>query len=449
MKQKSFAVFSLGLQHVLAMYAGAIMAPLLVGRALNLTTEQLSYLLAIDLLTCGAATLLQTLRGAYIGIGLPVMLGSSFVAVTPMIAIGANHGIAAVYGSIIAAGMFIFLFARFFGKLTVLFPPVVTGTVVTLIGLSLVPTGVKNMAGGEKINGSANPEYGSLENLLLSVGVLVLILVLNRFLKGFARTLSVLIGIAAGTAAAATMGKVSFSSVIEAPLFQIPKPFYFGTPSFEIGPILMMLIVGIVIIVESTGVFYAIGKICGRPLSENDLVKGYRAEGIAILIGGLFNAFPYNTFAQNAGLLQLTKVKTRNVIITAGCILICLGLIPKIAALASAVPAAVLGGATVVMFGMVIASGVKMLSTANLKNQYHLLTIACSIALGIGASTVPAIFAEFPAPIRILVSDGTIAGSLTAIFLNLFFSLRGKKETTAQKTELPVLDHTLALEKEV
>ncbi|MCY7786882.1 uric acid permease PucJ [Bacillus inaquosorum] len=444
MKQRSFAVFTLGLQHVLAMYTGAILVPLLVGRALNVTSEQLSYLLAIDLLTCGVATLLQTLRGAYIGIGLPVMLGSSFVAVTPMIAIGANYGIHAIYGSIIAAGVFIFLFARFFGKLTVLFPPVVTGTVVTLIGLSLVPTGVKNMAGG-----SANPEYGSLENLLLSVGVLMLILVLNRFLKGFARTLSVLIGIAAGTAAAAIMGKVSFSAVAEAPFFQIPKPFYFGAPSFEIGPILTMLIVGIVIIVESTGVFYAIGKICGRPLTEKDLVKGYRAEGIAILIGGLFNAFPYNTFAQNAGLLQLTKVKTRNVIVTAGCILVCLGLIPKIAALASAVPAAVLGGATVVMFGMVIASGVKMLSTADLTNQYHLLTIACSIALGIGASTVPGIFAEFPAPIRILVSDGTITGSLTAIFLNLFFSLREKKETTAQKTELPILDHTLALEKEV
>lgn len=255
MKQKPFAVFTLGLQHVLAMYAGAILVPLLVGRALNVTSEQLSYLLAIDLLTCGAATLLQTWRGTHIGIGLPVMLGSSFVAVTPMIAIGANYGISAIYGSIIAAGVLIFLCARFFGKLTVLFPPVVTGTVVTLIGLSLVPTGVKNMAGGEKANGSANPEYGSLENLLLSVSVLILILVLNRFLKGFARTLSVLIGIAAGTAAAAVMGKVSFSSVSEAPFFQIPKPFYFGAPSFEIGPIITMLIVGIVIIVESTGVF--------------------------------------------------------------------------------------------------------------------------------------------------------------------------------------------------
>lgn len=148
MKKRSFKVFTLSLQHVLAMYAGAILVPLLVGRALNVTTEQLSYLLAIDLLTCGVATLLQTLRGTYIGIGLPVMLGSSFVAVTPMIAIGSNYGIHAIYGSIIAAGVFIFLFARFFGKLTVLFPPVVTGTVVTLIGLSLVPTGVKNMAGG-------------------------------------------------------------------------------------------------------------------------------------------------------------------------------------------------------------------------------------------------------------------------------------------------------------
>jgi xanthine permease len=415
-------IFSLGLQHVFAMYAGAILVPLIVGRALNLTSEQLAYLVAIDLLTCGIATLLQAWNNKYLGIGLPVVLGSSFVAVTPMIAIGSQYGISAIYGSIIVGGLFIFVFASFFGKITKLFPPVVTGSVVTIIGLSLVPTGVKNMAGGV-----GNPDFGSTANLLLSFGVLAIILVMNRFFRGFAQALSVLFGIIAGTVVAVFMGKVDFSSVSEASWVHLPEIFYFGTPTFEIGPILTMIIVCMVIIIESTGVFLALSEICDQKLTEKDFVRGYRAEGLAITLGGLFNAFPYNTFAQNVGLVQLSKVKTKNVVIAAGFILIGLGLIPKIAGLATVIPPAVLGGATVVMFGMVISSGIKMLAAVDFTDQHNLLIIACSLSLGLGATVVPDLFVGLPQAIRIIVSDGIITGSLTAILLNLFFVIRTKK----------------------
>ncbi|MFB5662827.1 nucleobase:cation symporter-2 family protein [Alteribacillus sp. HJP-4] len=415
-------LFSLGLQHVLAMYAGAILVPLLVGRALNLTPTQLSYLVAIDLLTCGVATIIQAWKTKYLGIGLPVMLGSSFVAVTPMIGIGSQYGIQAIYGAIISAGVFIIVFATAFGKIVKLFPPVVTGTVVAIIGLSLIPTGVTNMAGG---SGSSN--FGSMENLLLSFGVLFLILLLNRFFRGFTRALSVLIGIIGGTAAAFVMGRVDLSEAGEASWILTPQIFYFGVPTFELAPIITMIIVGMVIVVESTGVFFALGKVCNQKIHEKDLSRGYRAEGLAILLGGFFNAFPYNTFAQNVGLVELSGVKTRNVIITAGGILIFLGFIPKIAALATAIPTPVLGGATVVMFDMVVASGIRMLGAVDLNNHYNLLTVACSISLSVGATFVPELFSSLPEGIRIIVSDGVITGSLAAISLNLFFTFRSRQ----------------------
>ncbi|NCT36508.1 purine permease [Bacillus sp. EB93] len=410
-------VFSLGFQHVMAMYAGAILVPLLVGRALNLTPEQLAYLVAIDLLTCGIATLLQAWKNKYFGIGLPVVLGASFVALSPMIAIGSQYGIPAIYGSIIVAGLFIFLFARYLGKLVKFFPLVVTGTVVVIIGLSLIPSGVRNMAGG-----AGNPDFGSIDNLMLSMGVIAIILVINRFFKGYVRSLSVLLGIVAGTALAAMMGKVDFHEVLEASWFRIPQPFYFGAPSFEIAPTLTMLIVGLVIVVESTGVFFALGEICDRPVTQDDLTRGYRAEGMAITLGGIFNAFPYNTFAQNVGLVQLSQNKSTNVVVAAGSILVFLGLVPKIAALATIIPAPVLGGATVVLFGMVVSSGIKMLGSVDYKNQHNALIIACSISLGLGSTVVPELFSQLPPALRIIVSDGVITGSLTAIFMNLFFN---------------------------
>lgn len=415
-------IFSLGLQHVLAMYAGAILVPLVVGGALQFTPQQIAFLVSIDLLTCGIATILQSMKGKYIGLGLPVVLGTSFVAVSPMIMIGTNYGISAIYGSIIAAGIFIILFSGLFGKLIKLFPPVVTGTVVSIIGLSLIPTGIKNMGGG-----ASSSDFGSVENLILSFGVLTVILVMNRFLKGFLRAISVLTGIIVGTIAAAFMGKIDTEAVADANWFHIPTPFYFSTPSFEIVPILTMILVGIVILVESTGAFLALAKMTDRELTEKEITRGYRTEGIAFTLGGIFNAFPYSTFAQNVGLVQLSGIKTRSVTISAGFILIGLGLVPKIAALATLIPTAVLGGATVIMFGMVVSSGIKMLNGVDFTDNNNLLIIACSISLGLGATVVPELFAGLPDTLRIIVSDGIITGSLTAIILNMIFNMRPKR----------------------
>ncbi len=430
MGKESLKTWSIGFQHVLAMYAGAVLVPLIVGGALNLTFEQLTYLVSIDLLTCGIATLLQVWKNRFFGIGLPVMLGCTFTAVGPMIAIGANHGVTAIYGAIIVSGAIIIIISSFFSKLVKYFPPVVTGSVVTIIGLTLIPVAIKDMAGGE---GSA--DFGSPKNLLLSFGVLVFILLLNKYAKGFIKTISILIGLIVGTIVAAFMGLVDFGKVGDASWIHGLKPFYFGMPTFNFSAILTMTLVAIVSLIESTGVYLALSDITKTKVSEKDLARGYRSEGIASVIGGVFNSFPYTAYSQNVGLVQLTGVKTKSAIFSAGIILVILGFLPKVAAITTLIPTAVLGGASLAMFGMVCAYGIKMLGQVDFNQQGNLLVVACSVGLGLGVTVVPDIFKEMPETIRILTESGIVAGSVTAIVLNILFNLLPNRKTTVKAEE--------------
>ncbi|MCY9141886.1 solute carrier family 23 protein, partial [Peribacillus frigoritolerans] len=203
----------------------------------------------------------------------------------------------------------------------------------------------------------------------------------------------------------------------------MPHFFYFGTPTFNVTAIITMTLVAIVSLVESTGVYYALGEITDKEISEDDLARGYRSEGLAIMIGGLFNAFPYTAFSQNVGLIQLSGIKTRNVIYTTAGILIFIGFVPKIGAFTTIIPSSVLGGAMVAMFGMVIAAGIKMLSKVDFASQENLLIIACSVGMGLGVTVVPELFAQIPESFQILTENGIVAGSLTAIFLNIVFNI--------------------------
>ncbi|WP_277586249.1 nucleobase:cation symporter-2 family protein [Psychrobacillus antarcticus] len=409
---------ALGIQHVLAMYAGAVIVPLIVGGAIGLTTEQLTYLVAIDILMCGVATILQVMSNRFFGIGLPVVLGCTFTAVGPMIAIGGDYGVSAIYGAIIVSGIVVILISGFFGKLVRFFPPVVTGSVVTIIGITLIPVAINNMGGGQ---GAA--DFGSISNISLAFGTLLFIVLLYRFSTGFIKAISILIGIVGGTIAAAFMGKVDFSPVRDSDFFHIVQPFYFGTPTFEISPIITMTLVAIVSLVESTGVYFALGDMLGKKIEKEDLTKGYRAEGIAVVLGGIFNSFPYTTFSQNVGLMQISGVKSKTVIYITGAMLIVLGFIPKIAALTTIIPASVLGGAMIAMFGMIVAQGIKMLSKVVSDTEDNSMIIACSIGIGLGVTVVPELFAELPKNMEILTSNGIVAGSVTAIVLNIVFNM--------------------------
>ncbi|MFT4497866.1 xanthine permease PbuX [Bacillus cereus] len=428
MKQHPFKIASLGMQHMLAMYAGAIIVPLIVGGGLGLNQKELTYLVSIDLLMCGVATILQALSNRFFGIGLPVVLGCTFTAVGPMIAIGKQYGVSSIYGAIIAAGLFVVIFAKLFGKLVKLFPPVVTGSVVTVIGVTLVPAAINDMAGGV-----GSKDFGSLENLALAFGVLLFIIIMYRFFDGFIRSISILLGLLFGTIVAAFMGKVSLQAVGEADWFHGIQPFYFGTPTFEVTPIITMILVACVGIVEATGVYFALSDICNKKIGEKELTKGYRAEGLAMVLGGIFNAFPYTTYSQNVGLVQLTGVRNRVIIYTCGGMLIALGFIPKIAAITTIIPKSVLGGAMLAMFGMVMAYGIKMLSSVDFGRQENLLIVACSVGIGLGVTVVPTLFSQLPENIRILTDNGIVLGSASAVLLNIVFNMVPQRKVKVEE----------------
>ena len=411
----------LGLQHLLAMYSGAIAVPLLIGTALKFNATHMTYLVSIDIFMCGFATLIQLFRNKYFGIGLPVVLGCAIQAVAPLEMIGQKFTINTMYGAIIAAGIFVFLIAGWFSKVKKLFPPVVTGTLITVIGLTLIPVAVQNMGGG---NAGAK-DFGDAKNLITAFVTILIILLIEILAKGFLKSIAVLIGLILGSLLAAAMGMVSLTPVSQASWFHLPQFFYFGVPEFEWSSCITMIIIALVSMVESTGVFFAIGDLLKKDISEDDLKRGYRAEGIAQIFGGIFNTFPYTTFSQNVGLLQLSGIKTKRPIFWAAGMLMAMGLLPKIGALVTIIPTPVLGGAMLVMFTMIAVQGIKMLVHVNLDDSRNLLIIALSIGLGLGVTVYPQIFKTLPQTVQLFLSNGIVVASLSATILNLILKKEG------------------------
>lgn len=421
---------ALGFQHVLAMYAGAVVVPLIVGPAIGMTPEQLAYLISIDLFCCGIASLLQVIGGKYFGIKLPILLGCAFQAVGPMIVIGKTHGIPAIYGAIIVSGIVVFILAQFMDKIIKFFPPVVTGSVVTIIGASLIGAAMGD------ITGQANtPGYASGTNLMLATITFVSIVIMNKFFKGYLKMISILLSLVLGTAVATFMGLVDYSGVAQASWFHMVQPFRFGLPTFHLSAILSMVLVGIVSMIESTGVFLALGDIVEKKVDGKDIKLGLRSEGLAQIVGGIFQAFPYTTYSQNVGLVALTGVKSRKTVFSACIIIMILGLLPKVAAVTTIIPNPVLGGAMIPMFGMVLASGVRQLAQVDFNRIENMFIIASSISIGIGVSIAPDVLANLPESIRLILGSGIVSGSIVAIILNLVFNGLGEREPKKSKKE--------------
>ncbi len=464
---------ALGLQHVLVMYAGAIAVPLIVGRALKLTPEQVALLISADLFCCGIVTLIQSLGVTkYFGIKLPVMMGVTFAAVGPMVAF-ANampgvDGARAIFGAIIGAGVISILIAPVVSKMLRFFPPVVTGTIIAIIGISLMRVGVGwamggpanlaqsvdvpklvAMVDGAKAAAAAasapvklsapipmvdNPSYGALDNMAIAGMVLVFILLLVRYMKGFIANISVLLGIVAGCAMAIALGKMNFDKVGKAHWFDVVTPFAFGMPTFDPVMILTMTLVMIVVMIESTGMFLALSDLTDRKISQQQLAAGLRTDGIGTVIGGLFNTFPYTSFSQNVGLVGVTGVKSRYVCVAGGVIMIVLGLLPKMAAFVESIPQFVLGGAGLVMFGMVAATGIRILSTVDYKNNRHnLYVVALSIGFGLIPLVAPRWTQQMAHGLHPLLESGILLTAVAAVALNLFFN--GTRGDTAGAIE--------------
>src|SRR5438876_584069 len=427
------------LQHVLAFYAGAVIVPLLLAAAIGLSNAQLITLISADLFTCGIASIIQSVGFWKVGVRLPLIQGVTFTAVAPMIAIGnaaggGTAGLLAIYGAVIIAGIFTFLIAPYYSRLLHLFPPVVTGTVITIIGITLVPVAIQSAGGGNP----AAPDFASLQNLAFAGGTLLLILLIYRFFRGFLSTIAVLLGLVIGTAVAAAFGLVDFSAVGKAGWVGVTTPFHFGLPTFGLAAIVSMVIVMLITAVETTGDVFATGEIVEKTIHQEDIARALRADGLSTLLGGILNSFPYTCFAENIGLVRLTRVKSRFVVAAAGVIMILLGLLPKVAALVAAIPAPVLGGAATVLFATVAVVGIQTLSRVDFHDEYNVVIVAVSIGLAMIPVAFPNFYKNFPSGWQIIVGNSITMGSLAAILLNLFFNvLSGKGKLVEEVTPTP------------
>ncbi|MEU7187749.1 nucleobase:cation symporter-2 family protein [Streptomyces sp. NPDC045369] len=422
-----FKMFTSGLQHVAAMYAGVVAPPMIVGPACGLSPAETAFLMGASLFTAGVATLLQTLGFWKIGARLPFVNGVSFAGVTPMVAIGKaqspGDALPVIFGAVIVAGALGFFLAPYFSKLVRFFPPVVTGTVITLIGVSLLPVAFNWSQGG---NARAH-DYGSLTNIGMAALTFVIVLVLRRALRGFLQQISILLGLVAGTLIAIPVGINDFGAITEADVVGFPAPFHFGAPQFDVAAIVSMCIVMLVCMTESTADMLALGKIVDRPADERTIEGGLRADTLGTALSPLFNGFANSAFAQNIGLVAMTKVRSRFVVATGGLILIVLGLCPVAASVISLVPLPVLGGAGIVLFGSVAASGIQTLATAAMDKGENALIVAASVGIGLIPIAAPRFYHDFPKDLLVVLDSGISTGCLVAIVLNLAFNHLGRR----------------------
>ncbi|MFF0286693.1 nucleobase:cation symporter-2 family protein [Streptomyces sp. NPDC005262] len=421
----------LGVQHVLVMYTGCVTVPLVFGSAAKLDTSTVGLLINADLLVAGLITLVQALGiGKLLGVRLPVVAGATFTAVTPMILIAGEYGMRAVYGSMIAAGVFGLLVAVPFARAVRFFPPLVSGSVITVIGLSLIGVAAGLIAG---LDPTAK-DYAAPSHLALAGGIILLIIVLSRFTRGFLAQVSVLLGLVGGTLVAVPMGLTDFSSVGQAGWLGVSSPFHFGTPQFPIAAVISMCVVMLVTFTESTADMLAVGEMTGRPLSKHDLARGLAADGLSGILGGIMNGFLDTVFAQNVGLVGMTKVRSRYVAAVAGGILVLLGLVPKFGEIVASLPEPVIGAAGLVMFATVTAVGIRTLRTVEFEGTDNLMVVAVSIGIGMLPVVAPSIYHAFPTWVQIIGGSAITSATLAAFLLNLLFNHTGGRgrSTTAE-----------------
>ncbi|MFE5336191.1 nucleobase:cation symporter-2 family protein [Isoptericola sp. NPDC056573] len=411
--------FLYGLQHIMTMYGGVIAPPIIVGQAAGLSGAEIGVLVSAALLVSGLATALQTLGIRFFGSQLPLVQGISFATVSTMVAVASGDGgLPAVFGAIIVAAVIGLAISPFFAQVVRFFPPVVTGTIITIIGVSLLPTAAGWMMGGDE--GSA--DWGSVPNITLALGTLVVVLALSRFLQGTISRLSILFGIVLGTVAAVPLGLADFSGVGEGAAFALPTPFAFGAPVFEIGAIISMTIVILVIMTETTADLIAIGEVLDTKVDAKRVGDGLRADMAATLVAPFLNSFPASAFAQNVGLVAITGIRSRFAVAAGGAVLFVLGLFPLLGQVVAAIPSPVLGGAGIVLFGSVAVSGIRTLSRVEYEGNLNLTLVAVALGFGIIPIAVPDFYDRFPTWVGMIFHSGIAAAAVVAVLLNLVFN---------------------------
>ncbi|CAG8868116.1 Uric acid transporter UacT [Pseudomonas fluorescens] len=410
-----------GLQHVLTMYGGIVAVPLILGQAAGLGPADIGLLIAASLFAGGLATLLQTLGLPFFGCQLPLVQGVSFAGVATMGAILSSEsggGLQGVLGAVMAASLIGFLITPVFSRITKFFPPLVTGIVITTIGLTLMPVAARWVMGGN----SQAPDFGSMANIGLAAATFGTVLLLSKLGSASISRLSILLAMIIGTLIAWSLGMTDFSKVGEGPMMAFPSPFHFGMPTFHIAAILSMCIVIMVTLVETSADILAVGEIIETKVDSKRLGNGLRADMASSVLAPIFGSFTQSAFAQNVGLVAVTGVKSRYVVATGGVILVVLGLLPVMGRVIAAVPPSVLGGAGIVLFGTVAASGIRTLSKVEYKNNMNLIIVAASLGFGMIPIAAPNFYHHFPNWFETIFHSGISSAAIMAIVLNLAFN---------------------------
>lgn len=413
--------FTWGLQHVLTMYGGIIAPPLIIGSAAGLGATDIGLLVTAALFISGLSTLLQSLGVPFFGSRLPLVQGVSFAGVATMVAIvTGGGGLPVVFGAVIASSVLGLLITPFFAQIIRFFPPVVTGCVIAVIGLSLMPVAARWAMGGNM----KAADWGAPSNIGLAALTLGTILLLNRIGRGSITRIAVLAAMMVGTLAAVATGKADFSGVLDGSWVAMPTMFAFGTPVFDGAAILPMFLIVLVLLTETTAGLMAVGEIVGTDVNGRRIANGLRADMLTSAIAPVFNSFPQSAFAQNIGLVAITGIKSRFVVSAGGAILVVLGLLPVLGRVIACIPMPVLGGAGVVLFGSVAASGIRTLAKVDYKENMNLVVVATALAFGMIPIVMPTFYDRFPDWVRTLLHSGISATCLVAFVLNIVFNTR-------------------------
>ncbi|MCR1935079.1 nucleobase:cation symporter-2 family protein [Clostridium tepidum] len=411
-KPKILMQILLGLQHIFAAFGGIIVVPIVISASLGFDAQTSTTLISSAILAAGVATFIQSKGIGPIGARVACIMGTDFTFVAPAIAVGEKFGLSGIFGATILGASIVIILSFFIKPLMKLFPPIVTGTVVSLIGLTLLPVSIDWAAGGVGAN-----NYGSLKNISVALIIMVITLLLNHYGKGLVSSASILIGMVFGYIICIPLGMVDFSSVSQASWISLPKILGYGI-TFNLQVLLPFIPAYFVTIIGTVGCLKAITEVSGIKSDEKPVTSGVLSDGIGSMLAGVFGALPNTSFSQNIGLIPLTKVASRYVTMMAGILLIILGLFPKFAALINIMPQPVLGGVGIVMFGTVAAAGIQTLSSVKLNNR-NMLIIATSIGLGLGVTFRPEFIAKLPESLKMIFSSGISTGTIVALLLNV------------------------------
>ncbi|CAB4923141.1 nucleobase:cation symporter-2 family protein [Rhodococcoides fascians] len=419
-------MFGYGMQHILSMFGGVIAVPIIVGGAAGLSGADQALLISCALFVSGVATVLQTVGVPFFGSQLPLVQGISFASVSTVLTIigsaeDGRTGLRTVLGAVLVAALIGLAIAPFFSKIVRFFPPLVTGSIITVIGLSLMPVAARWITGQEMVGGAPNPEYLDPGNIGLAMFTLLAVLVMTK-IKVLSR-LSILLGLVVGTIAALIVGKTDFGGVGDAAVVAVPTPFAFGSPIFAVGAIVSMTIVILVVMVETTADILAVGEVVGTDVDSRRVGDGLRADMVSSAVAPIFNTFPATAFAQNVGLVAMTGIKSRFVVALGGGVLALLGLSPVLAAVVGVVPLPVLGGAGIALFGTVAASGIRTLGKVNYDNNANVVIVAVTLAFGLIPVVASDFWDEFPDWFVTVFHSGISAASIVAVVLNVFFNV--------------------------